>query len=128
MAQSKTADATISSEPKPLSHPCPCCGGRMIIIDDIPARLLAALPSCGTLRRDQDRHIIIKVGSRRHSSAALLMRRLSTGNVHARRRAALDSPSSINPRRASPVMPIAIGRPSSSPRPLPKLALNAPRQ
>ena len=33
MAQSKTADATISSEPKPLSHPCPCCGSRMIIIE-----------------------------------------------------------------------------------------------
>jgi hypothetical protein len=32
-AQSSTADATTSSEPKPLSHPCPCCGGRMIIIE-----------------------------------------------------------------------------------------------
>jgi hypothetical protein len=32
-AQSKTADATASSEPKPLSHPCPCCGGRMVIIE-----------------------------------------------------------------------------------------------
>jgi hypothetical protein len=33
MASSRTADATTSSEPKPLSHPCPCCGGRMIIIE-----------------------------------------------------------------------------------------------
>jgi len=33
MAQSRTADTTTSSEPKPLSHPCPCCGGRMIIIE-----------------------------------------------------------------------------------------------
>src|ERR1700737_2358345 len=32
-AQSSPADATTSSEPKPLSHPCPCCGGRMIIIE-----------------------------------------------------------------------------------------------
>jgi Transposase zinc-binding domain/Putative transposase len=31
--QPKTADATASSEPKPLSHPCPCCGGRMVIIE-----------------------------------------------------------------------------------------------
>jgi hypothetical protein len=31
MAQSRTADTTTSSEP--LSHPCPCCGGRMIIIE-----------------------------------------------------------------------------------------------
>ena len=22
-----------TNEPKPLSHPCPCCGGRMIIIE-----------------------------------------------------------------------------------------------
>jgi hypothetical protein len=33
MAQSRTADTTTSSEPKPLSHPCPCCGGRMTIIE-----------------------------------------------------------------------------------------------
>jgi hypothetical protein len=33
MAQSRTADTTTSSEPKLLSHPCPCCGGRMIIIE-----------------------------------------------------------------------------------------------
>src|SRR5260221_4370678 len=33
MASSRTADATSSSEPKPLSHPCPCCGGRMFIIE-----------------------------------------------------------------------------------------------
>jgi Putative transposase. len=34
--QPKTADTTTSSEtsePNPLSHPCPCCGGRMIIIE-----------------------------------------------------------------------------------------------
>ncbi len=34
---------------------------------------------------------MIRVGSRRHSSAALLLRRLSTSNDHARRRAALDN-------------------------------------
>jgi hypothetical protein len=33
MAQSKTADVTTSSEPEPLSHRCPCCGGRMVIIE-----------------------------------------------------------------------------------------------
>src|SRR6266436_3698486 len=37
--------------------------------------------------------------------------------------------SSINRRRATQVLPIAIGRPSSTPhRPLPKEAVNAPRQ
>ena len=34
---------------------------------------------------------MIKIGSRRHSRAALLLRRLSTGHDHARHRAALDS-------------------------------------
>jgi len=33
MAQSRTADTTSSGESKPLSHPCPCCGGRMVIIE-----------------------------------------------------------------------------------------------
>ena len=31
--KSKTADATTSSEPEPHSHRCPCCGGRMVIIE-----------------------------------------------------------------------------------------------
>jgi Putative transposase/Transposase zinc-binding domain len=34
-AQSEAADtdAVEASESKPLSHPCPCCGGRMVIIE-----------------------------------------------------------------------------------------------
>jgi hypothetical protein len=27
------ADATDDGEPQALSHPCPCCGGRMVIIE-----------------------------------------------------------------------------------------------
>src|SRR5260370_7787421 len=27
-----------ANEPKPLSHPCPCCGGRMIIIETFQPR------------------------------------------------------------------------------------------
>ena len=27
------ANGAEANEPKPLSHPCPCCGGRMIIIE-----------------------------------------------------------------------------------------------
>jgi hypothetical protein len=34
---------------------------------------------------------MIKLGSRRHSSTALLLQRLSTSNHHARRRAVLDN-------------------------------------
>jgi len=34
-AQSEAGDTSCAetNEPKPLSHPCPCCGGRMIIIE-----------------------------------------------------------------------------------------------
>jgi hypothetical protein len=31
--RSDDAQATAPDEPPTLSHPCPCCGGRMIIID-----------------------------------------------------------------------------------------------
>ena len=31
--QSNNAQATDPNEPPTLSHPCPCCGGRMIIIE-----------------------------------------------------------------------------------------------
>jgi hypothetical protein len=34
-ARNDTASTTCAdaSEPQPLSHPCPCCGGRMIVIE-----------------------------------------------------------------------------------------------
>ena len=58
---------------------------------EVPARLLAALPSGGIHRRDQDRHIMIKIGARQNYKTARLLRRLSTSNDHARPRATLDS-------------------------------------
>jgi hypothetical protein len=35
MAQPEAGDTNCAeaNEPKPLSHPCPCCGGRMVIIE-----------------------------------------------------------------------------------------------
>ena len=32
-AEARDADAADGNEPQTLSHPCPCCGGRMIIIE-----------------------------------------------------------------------------------------------
>ena len=34
-AQSEAADTNCAeaNEPKPPAHPCPCCGGRMVIIE-----------------------------------------------------------------------------------------------
>ncbi len=61
------------AEDAELSHPCPCCGGSHGHHRDIPARRLAALSAAGINRRDQDRHIMIEVNSRRHPSAAPLL-------------------------------------------------------
>ena len=32
-SQNAATDAADSNEPQTLSHPCPCCGGRMIVIE-----------------------------------------------------------------------------------------------
>jgi hypothetical protein len=58
---------------------------------EVPARLLAALPSGDFHRRHQDRHIMIKFGARQNYKTARLLRRLSTGNDRAHPRATLDS-------------------------------------
>jgi hypothetical protein len=57
---------------------------------DIPARRLAAHPAGGIPKRDQDRYVMIRLAARQHPSASLPLRRLSTGNDHARRRTALN--------------------------------------
>jgi hypothetical protein len=57
---------------------------------DIPARRLAAHPAGGIPKRDQGRYVMIRLAARQHPSASLPLRRLSTGNDHARRRTALN--------------------------------------
>jgi hypothetical protein len=57
---------------------------------EVPARLLAAHPSRGIHRRDQDRHIMIKVAAPQKLQTASLLRRISTGNDQARPRTARD--------------------------------------
>ena len=37
-----------TNEPKPLSHPCPCCGGRMFIIETFHAAAAAIHPRLPT--------------------------------------------------------------------------------
>src|SRR3982074_923947 len=34
--EAKDTNCAEANEPKPLSHPCPCCGGRMVIIETFP--------------------------------------------------------------------------------------------
>jgi len=55
--QDKPRNDADKPEPRVLAHPCPCCGGRMIVIRTRTrfARLFA--------RRTQDRHIMIEIAS-----------------------------------------------------------------
>jgi putative transposase len=92
-AQPETGDDSCAEadHPKPLTHPCPCCGGRMIIIERFQRGASPRYRPAAAPRRHQDRHIMIKVGARQNCSAASLLRRISTGNDQARPRAARDS-------------------------------------
>jgi len=58
---------------------------------EVPAWLRATNPVGDISNRDQDRHVMISLGSWQRSSAAVRLRRLSTGDDHARPRAAQDS-------------------------------------
>ena len=92
-AQPKAGDTSCAeaNEPKPLAHPCPCCGGRMVIIETFQRGASPRYPSRSIHRRDQDRHIMIKIAARQNRKAALLLRRFSTGNDRTRPHAVLDT-------------------------------------
>ena len=51
--QSQNADAAGSKEPQTPSQPCPCCGGRMIIIETF---VRGCSPRTRPVMRDQGRH------------------------------------------------------------------------
>src|SRR5258708_6197988 len=59
--QPGTSEATALDEPRVLPRPCPCCSGRMIIIDhrDLRARLRAEAPTHACADRDQHRHLMM---------------------------------------------------------------------
>ena len=62
-AQPEAGDTNYAeaNEPKPLSHPCPCCGGRMIIIETFERGASPRYRPAASTDRDQDRHIMIAV-------------------------------------------------------------------
>ena len=86
---------------EPSRPSCPCCGGRMIIIETFqrgcPPRYRPALH-----HRDQDRHIMISTVPG-DIPCSLLLRRLSTGHDQARRRAPRHPPCRLNLRCSTPV-------------------------
>jgi hypothetical protein len=112
--EARDDSCTEADDPKPPAHPCPCCGGRMIVIETFQR---GASPRtrrnfhCG----DQDRHIMTSANSRRHSSALLLLRQLLTGNDQARPRAVLNSPLVVRPPLRDADSAHRIGPPNSPP-------------
>ena len=51
--QTNAADAADADDPPTLSHPCPCCGGRMIIIETFePGSTPRYRPTTATIRID----------------------------------------------------------------------------
>ena len=56
--QSNPTDADTTDESPIPAHPCPCCGGRMIIIETFAPRLLTPLSSRAADPRHQDRHLM----------------------------------------------------------------------
>ena len=57
--QSNPTDVDTTDESPTPAHPCPCCGGRMIIIETFEPRLLTPLSSRAAEPRDQDRHVMM---------------------------------------------------------------------
>ena len=99
--RSSDAGGAGDSEPQALAHPCPCCGGRMIIIETFERGCAPRTPADGP---DQDRHLMIAVARSRRPKA---WRRRSTGDAgawpsHIGRRQITPSRSALAPRRLLP--------------------------
>jgi hypothetical protein len=71
-AQAKDPDAADADEPPTLAHPCPCCGGRMIIIETFrrgrsprthPASSIRIDTSCRSSPPHDVRRLVIFAGS-----------------------------------------------------------------
>ena len=50
--EARDAAAPDADEPQTLSHPCPCCGGRMIIIETFERGCSPRTPPTGSIRID----------------------------------------------------------------------------
>ena len=61
------ADGTSDAEPQTLSHPCPCCGGRMIIIETFER---GCSPRYRPPDLQPDRHLMITIARSLWSNAA----------------------------------------------------------
>ena len=80
--QNESGDADANAdEPPTHALPCPCCGGRMIIIETFER---GSTPQHPTVEPDQDRHIMMPVTRAPHPKAPRMCARSSTGDRGAR--------------------------------------------
>ena len=68
-----------ANEPQTPEHPCPCCGGRMIIIETFERGSSPQIsPAANT--RNQDRHVMSTLAEPRRRKADRLLRWFPTGH------------------------------------------------
>ena len=65
-SQNAATDAADSNEPQTPSHPCPCCGGRMIVIETFER---GCSPRTRPAKRDQNRHVMMTIATSQHRNA-----------------------------------------------------------
>ena len=78
----KASTSAQPEEPTPPDHPCPCCGGRMIIIETFLRGCQPRPPHAGSTS-NQDRYLMIPPPSIRHRTAPLHSGSLSAGSAPA---------------------------------------------
>jgi hypothetical protein len=78
---SEPPDTPAAEQARMLPHPCPCCGGRMFIIETF-ARGCEA-PSHPGVSRDQDRHLMMPSSPIHHRADARHSGRFSPGSTPA---------------------------------------------
>ena len=121
-----------------LSHPCPCCGGRMIIIETFERGCHPTISADAPPTRDQDRHLMTTMPKSQRRKAARRSRWSQTGHGGARSNRPRRPPSPcrsppLDPGRhlnAPPSIPTQVSdRRNRSPRPhlkSPQAALKSP--
>ena len=114
-AKQDEATAGTEATDKPI-HPCPCCGGRMIIIETFEAGLDAATSSHRVGDRHQGRHVMTPIAPRSPDNAAGLCCWSMSGNDDARPQS-LSDPCN-RPRKASDPAFSTLVWPTIAPTPL----------
>ena len=100
------AEAAVEIDPaaaQPLAQPCPCCGGRMFVIETFDGRLPTTPPANRASRPNQDRHLMSAVATSRTRIVKRVSRWSQSGHGDARpnRGPAARSTAQLRPRKPS---------------------------